>query len=185
MFTLSPHPSFHQPPSPTLYPGSAPLPLPAAEAHDGATSHRARDERRVPRLAERDQDRRPGGAQQRPAAPPQELPGPAQLDQGAKVCEQQHSLLSQPFPARRGCGRRVPRVPLGPGPDHHDRVSPRLGQPGGRSVRASADQSKRQPGLFSSFPFSPNLNLHLLGCWRAPPSGARLENSNFICLFCL
>ena len=159
-----------------FFSGSAPVPLPAAATHDGPALHRARDSRRKrepERLVKRDQDRRP-----RDSRPAQELTGPqAQLKVGAEVGEQQHIVLTQSLLARREHGGgRVPRVPLGPGPDHHDRVRPRLGQPRGRSVRATADQPKRKPGEISSCPKIlsgfPNLELTIvLGYWRAPPNG--------------
>ena len=158
-----------------FFSGSAPVSFPAAAAYDGPALHRARDPRRKrepERLVERDQDRRP-----RDSGPAQELTGPqAQLEDCAEVGEQQHAVLTQPLLARRGGGGRVPRVPLGPGPDHHDRVRPRLGQPRGRSVRATADQPKRKPGEISSCPKIhsgfPNLELTIvLGYWRAPPNG--------------
>ena len=154
-----------------FFSGSAPVPLPAAATHDGPALHRARDPRRKrepERLVERDQDRRPRDS---------ELTGPQAQLEGAEVGEQQHVVLTQPLLARwEHGGGRVPRVPLGPGPDHHDRVRPRLGQPRGRSVRATADQPKRKPGEISSCPKIhsgfPNLELTIvLGYWRAPPNG--------------
>ena len=159
-----------------FFSGSAPVPLPAAATHDGPAPQRARDPRRKrepERLVERDQDRRP-----RDPRPAQKLTGPqAQLNKGAEVGEQQHVVVTQPLLARREHGGgRVPRVPLGPGPDHHDRVRARLGQPRGGSVRASADQPKRKPGEISSCPKIlsgvPNLELTImLGYWGAPPNG--------------
>lgn len=160
-----------------FFSGSAPVPLPAAAAHDGPTLHGdprvSRRKREPERLVERDQDRRP-----RDPRPAQELTGPqAQLNKGAEVGEQQHVVVTQPLLARREHGGgRVPRVPLGPGPDHHDRVRPRLGQPRGGSVRATADQPKRKPGEISSclkiLSGFPNLELTIvLGYWRAPPNG--------------
>ena len=158
-----------------FFSGSAPVPLPAAAAHDGPAPHGdprvSRCKREPERLVERDQDRRP-----RDSRPAQELTGPQAQLKGAEVCEQQHVVVTQPLLARRGGGGRVPRVPLGPGPDHHDRVRPRLGQPRGRSVRATADQPKRKPGEISSCPKIhsgfPNLELTIvLGYWRAPPNG--------------
>ena len=160
-----------------FFSGSAPVPLPVAAAHDGPALHGdprvSRRKREPERLVERDQDRRP-----RDPRPAQELTGPqAQLNKGAEVGEQQHVVVTQPLLARREHGGgRVPRVPLGPGPDHHDRVRSRLGQPRGGSVRATADQPKRKPGEISSCPKIlsgvPNLELTIvLGYWRAPPNG--------------
>ena len=54
---------------------------------------------------------------------------------------------------------------------------------GDRSEPQQTSQNGSQ--VYFHLQLDPNLNLHLLGCCRAPPSGARLENSNFIYLFCL
>ena len=100
--------------------GRAAQPRPAPAAHDG----RQEPGQGARPRAGRHQPRRHGGPRG---------------GQGAQVRQQQHAEQPQPGAARQRAGQHgargaAPRPRLhpahGPGPDHHDRLRPRPGQPG-------------------------------------------------------